>query len=273
MSRKININLLNSFATGDLNPFLEELKKEENGDFSLESRTGGQAILYHRKSKAIIFKAKGGIELGDKKYGKLSSLSLIKDNPAKVFEEIRRGISDFLKDTKQRAEFDTQQNIVRDNKDTSNQYLVIDMEYTFSRESINKEERTKLMSIDLIGIERSSGNIVMIEVKTGLGAVEGKSGIEDHVKDFNHYIHGKNANTYRNNLYQDVINILSDKITLGIIKDDGIRNRISKEAPNLIFAFEPDLSVNKEEQIKKVKNLIDGRFKLFIIGKDNFELI
>jgi hypothetical protein len=74
-----------------------------------------------------------------------------------------------------------------------------------------KEKHLKKAVFDLPGIDQKSGQIVFFEVKKGMNATKGKSGIDDHIKDFNTFIKGKNSAYFKENLFQDVENIILDK--------------------------------------------------------------
>ena len=69
--------------------------------------------------------------------------------------------------------------------------------------------------------------------------MSGKSGIQDHINDFNKYIHGKNNSIFRGSLYRDLINIITDKRDLELIPDIKIPANISTNEPKIIVIFHP----------------------------------
>ena len=43
-------------------------------------------------------------------------------------------------------------------------------------------------------------------------------------------------------------------------------------SPELIFVYEPDNKSDQKAQIDRVKELIEDRYRLIIVSKDNYEL-
>lgn len=68
-----------------------------------------------------------------------------------------------------------------------------------------------------------------------MGVIKEKSGIDEHIKDFETFLYGKNSNTYRTNLIQDVINIIENKTKLGIFKELNFTDSYNKQDPKLIL--------------------------------------
>jgi hypothetical protein len=253
MGRKLKKELLERLTKGDLLQLLDYVKSDN--ELRLEVRRNGEAFIYYRKGKALEI---GSLKV-DKKYGEVPSTEIAITNPSKYFKEIKEAIDIWLLKDNTRSEFDTQQNIAKCNQSKEDKYLIIDMEYEFEQNEILKEEREKGASIDLLGVECSTGKIILFEVKTGLGAIKNVSGINAHIIDFEAYINGKHKELFRKNLFNDVKNIIGDKIQLGLIKDTQILNKISKEIPELIFVFHPN-SISEitqfEDELKKSKELI-----------------
>ncbi|MBT3322148.1 MAG: hypothetical protein HN392_07660 [Anaerolineae bacterium] len=260
--RKINNALLQRMISGDLSPLLNYIKRDD--ELRLEVRREGEAFIYYRKGKALEI---GKLKV-DLKYGQVPDTSLAVDNPPQYFEEIKDAIDNWLDNKKDRAEFDTQQKIARDNQGKDDRYIILDMEYAFEQHKIKKENREKRAVFDLLGIERKTNKIIFFEVKKGMGATKGKSGIEEHINDFSKYIHGKNTKVFRNNLIRDIKNILDDKRRLGIIQNFSIPNNLGEFDPELIFVFHP---ADKSEVLYFSKEL-EKRHKLIIVGNDNYKL-
>lgn len=269
MSRKVNSKLITRLIEGDLQKLLEFLKGETD-KLRLEVRTKGKCIIYYKKCKIL--------ELGlnsyhiDKQYfTNNNEPSNIKDeiinNPNKYFEKTTKIIDNWLIEHP-KNEFDSQQNIAKYNQDVNDKYLIIDMEYAFEQHEILEKEREKKASIDLLGIERATGKIILFEVKTGLGAITGSSGIDEHINDFEKYLNGKHKDLFRKNLRQDVENIIGDKIQLGLIEDDNILNKISQEVPELIFVFHP----KSNDDIASFKTELNNRKELIIVSDKDYKL-
>jgi len=121
---------------------------------------------------------------------------------------------------------------------------------------------------DLLGIEIETNKIVFFEVKKGMGASKGKSGIDEHINDFKNYLYGKNSNTYRTNLLKDIENIIEDKTKLGILKGFNFTNSYSKQDPELVFVFHPD----NNSQIQDFSAELKDRHKLIIVNVNNYKL-
>jgi len=262
MGRKIEKELLDRLKEGDLLPLLKYVKSDN--ELRLEVRRNGEAFIYYRKGKALEI---GSLDV-NKKYGKVPSTEIAISNPSKYFKEIKETIDVWLLKNKDRDEFDTQQNIAKFNQEIKDKYLVIDMEYAFEQHEILEKEREKKASIDLLGVERATGKIILFEVKTGLGAITGSSGIDDHINDFEKYLNGKHKNLFRKNLRQDVENIIGDKIQLGLIEDDNILNKISQEVPKFIFVFHP----KSKSEIASFKTELNNRKELIIVSDKDYKL-
>lgn len=260
---KIAPGLVNRMIKGDLAPLLNYVKSDD--ELRLEVRRNGEAFVYYRKGKALEI---GRLKV-DEKYGNVPSTQLAVNNPPEYFKQIKNSIDNWLRIYKKRGEFDTQQNIARFNQDKDDSYVILDMEYAFEQNQIEKPYREKRGVFDLLGVDRETNNIVLFEVKKGMGATKGKSGIEEHIHDFQTYLFGRNSVAFRRNLINDIKNIVEDKIALGLLKDFNFPEDYDEKCdPELIFAFHPDNS----EQIKEFSNELNGRHKLIIVNSPNYKL-
>lgn len=248
---------------GDLLPLLNYIKSDD--ELRLEVRQKGNAFVYYRKGKALEIKK---LKV-DQKYGNVPSTELAVTNPKEYFKFIKESIDNWLNNNKQRAEFDTQQNIAKFNQDNSNRYIVLDMEYAFEQNQIEKQDREKRGVFDLLGIEIETNKIVFFEVKKGMGATKGKSGIDEHISDFENYLFGKNSDIFRINLLEDVKNIIEDKTELGILKGLNFSESYSKQDPELVFVFHP----NNDSQIQDFSNELGNRNKLIVVNDSNYKLL
>jgi hypothetical protein len=101
-----------------------------------------------------------------------------------------------------------------------------------------------------------------------MGATKGKSGIEEHINDFENYLYGKNSKTFRINLLQDIKNIIEDKTRLGILNGLNFFDSYSQKDPELIFVFHPD----NDSQIQDFSTELKNRHKLIIVNEYNYKL-
>lgn len=260
--RKINEKLIHRLINGDLLPLLNYIKSDN--ELRLEVRQNGDAFIYYRKGKALEIKK---LKV-DKKYGNVPNTELAVTNPKEYFKLIKESIDNWLESKKQRAEFDSQQNIAISNQDESDKYIILDMEYAFEQNQIEKNSRVKRGVFDLLGIDKETSRIVFFEVKKGMGATKGKSGIEEHICDFEKHLFGENAKTFRTNLIKDIKNIINDKTTLGILKNFIYSDTIEKQDPELVFVFHPD----NNSQIQQFSNELKNRHKLILVNHNNYKL-
>ena len=112
-------------------------------------------------------------------------------------------------------------------------YTVVDLEYAVSRNSkfcYNGKKGKKVPRFDIIAVDKS-GQLYVIELKTGLGATKGSSGIEPHIDCFNHSIGRDEENEFVTEMHE----LLEQKKQLGLI-DESIFIDVNKK-PQFIFAF------------------------------------
>lgn len=261
--RKIDSKLIERFTKGDLVSLLDYIKSDNQ--LRLEVRQKGEAFIYYRKGKTLEV---GSLKV-DAKYGNVPATNLAVREPAKYFEQIKQSINGWLKtNNKNRAEFDTQQNIATSNQDKNDKYIIIDLEYAFEQNKIEKGNRKKRAVFDLLGIERKTERIIFFEVKTGLGATKGKAGINEHIKDFDTYINSTSSAVFRDNLIKDIKNIVDDKVKLGLISNFELSKSFPKNDPELIFVFHPD----RECEIDQFKEELNGRNKLIVVSGKDYKL-
>lgn len=125
-----------------------------------------------------------------------------------------------------------QQNISMNNWGNTD-YTVIDVEYQVSETSsfyYNEEESTKRPRFDIIAVD-DEGQLYVIELKKGLGAIEGKSGIKSHIDSFKHTI----GRDYEGDFINEMSEMINQKKQLGLIDNNTFININLK--PKFIFAF------------------------------------
>lgn len=260
--RKIDPDLKKRLLHEDLKPLLDYIKSDEQ--LRLEVRTKGEAFVYYRKGVALEI---GGLKV-DKKYGKVPPTDLAIQEPEKYFQQIKLAIDDWLKSNKNRNEFDTQQKIAYHNQDFNERYFIVDMEYAFEQHQIEESERIKRAKFDLLGIDMEEGRVVLFELKKGKNSSEGDSGVEEHVKDYEKFINGKNRSIFRVNLIRDLRNIISDKRDLGLMSYFKIPKNISTNEPEMIIIFHSTHEIeeldfrDKYGHLKKIIAVTDNNFQL-----------
>ena len=266
--RKISNQLIDRMTKGDLLPLLNYIKSDNELRLEVRNR---DAFVYYRKGKALEIKS---LKV-DIKYGDVPNTKLAISNPSEYFALIKRTIDKWLDTKKKRAEFDTQQNIAKSNQNKDDRYLILDMEYQFPQKKIEKIKREKGSGFDLLGIDRETNKIVFFEVKKGMDATKGSSGIESHVNDFENFLFGKFSKDFRTSLVQDINNIIKDKTTLGILEKFDLSMDFEKHDPELVFVFHyNEISEIKafEEILKKCPRFNPVRHKLIIVSDDNCRL-
>jgi len=125
-----------------------------------------------------------------------------------------------------------QQQISMNNRGTT-PYTVIDLEYavsTTSAFSYNGKLEKKVPRFDIIAVDKT-GQLYVIELKTGLGAIDNDSGIGPHMDCFKHTI-GRDEN---NIFVSEMAGLLKQKKELSLIDKSIIIDE--KKKPLFIFAF------------------------------------
>ncbi len=277
MPRKINDKLIDRMTGGDLSAFLQYVKDNEE-QLRLEVRRAGKAFIYYNKCKILELGLRSyhidGKYFEDKKEPKNIKKTVL-SNPAKYFSDIIPVVDNWLVKHPKR-EFETQQNIARNNQREDCRYLILDMEYNFSQENILPENRVKKAGFDLLGIERASGQIVLFEVKKGLKALTGKSGIKDHIIDYEECLYGRNKSIFKGDLIIDVQNIIRDKTKLGLINISEKQNMNFTDETKFMFIFEPDKCTRREyetifeRQSRASKST--KKYQTIFVSKNNYKL-
>ena len=205
---------------------------KEDPELSFEIRVKSEVMIYYHKDKILTIrfcKGKPSIEALSKKYYKNATLSFVlfehddlmetlrhTDQLRKYFKEAKQLISSYKTD----LEFEVQQNIASGNRSFNNRFVVVDMEWQLPQSDINKEERICKTRFDLVVVDTKKNDmgendIYLGELKVGMGATGGKSGIEDHVIKTNKIINNAKACAA---LRDDVESIIRQKSDLGLFE-------------------------------------------------------
>ena len=205
---------------------------KEDPELSFEIRVKSEVMIYYHKDKILTIrfcKGKPSIEALSKKYYKNATLSFVlfehddlmetlrhTDQLRKYFKEAKQLISSYKTD----LEYEVQQNIASGNRSFNNRFVVVDMEWQLPQSDINKEERICKTRFDLVVVDTKKNDmgendIYLGELKVGMGATGGKSGIEDHVIKTNKIINNAKACAA---LRDDVESIIRQKSDLGLFE-------------------------------------------------------
>ena len=213
MARKLNDELVKKLAPqGEYANILKEVIKDK--ELSLEIREG-KAIIYYQKGK-ILTLSKDNIEYLSSGYYKNKEKNFkfsdeqTKQTPKEYFKIAKSLVYEYGN----KKEFTIQQLIAAENSSINNEYLVIDMEYQYKQSDIAKDERLPFTRIDLLAIEKESKDIILFELKQGIKALNGKSGVEEHIKKTRSLIEDSK---FKKALLKDVETIIMQKSKLQIL--------------------------------------------------------
>lgn len=165
----------------------------------------------------------------------------------------------------------TQQELALNNKYGMSDYTILDLEYQVSSESRFKSEYEKKPTprFDIIAINKD-GKVCVIELKKGVKALRGNSGLDDHYKSYQQSI-GRKPQLF----VEEMCQLLKQKKAFGLIDQ---RAKITEDEPEFIFAYaftstdekgmkkekdsyNEEVRVKKLEMIKKLE-LLEGEYKL-----------
>ena len=146
-------------------------------------------------------------------------------------------------------------------------YTVVDLEYAVSTTSnfkYNGDSTKKVPRFDLIAVDKS-GQLYVIELKTGLKAIDGNSGIRAHMDCFKHSI-GSDSN---NNFINEMDELLEQKQELNLIDKNVFIDKTRE--PQFIFAFSDKQGENRyEDFVEACKD--EGYNGKVIYLNDNYQL-
>ena len=157
-----------------------------------------------------------------------------------------------------------QQQISMNNRGATD-YTVVDLEYAVSTTSnfkYNGDSTKKVPRFDLIAVDKS-GQLYVIELKTGLKAIDGKSGIRAHIDCFEHSIGRDSKNDFINEMNE----LLRQKQELKLI-DKNVRIDKTKK-PHFILAFSDEQGKNQYEEFVKACKCRGYQGKVIYVGNDH----
>lgn len=269
-ARKISNNMMSDFLSGKLKPLLEAVKMDDTLDLELR---GDFVSIYYRGGSLFKITEKDGdyIIYFNKKYCLTDTTTLDEyPNVEKAVTNIPfyKQAMDwwFKKYPKYEREF--QQVIARENNYIGNisrgtDYYIADIEYANKLDDSDKASRfdmvaLKWLSNGAIRKDLTKISLALIEVKYGSGALQGKAGVSDHLKDFQSFLNDAES---LKAFCEDMSMVFAQKCRLGLV--DGLRETqfdvtISSENPEVIFIFanhDPDSKIlDKVLQCGELKN-------------------
>ncbi len=237
---------------------------KEDPELSFEIRMNNKVMIYYHKDRILTIsycKGKPSIDILSEKYyknatppsvsfedGDLIQTLRDKSQLRQYFREAKRLVGSY----KEGEEFEVQQNIALGNRSFSNRFVVVDMEWQLPQSDIKKEERIIKTRFDLVVVdtkrnERGENDVYLGELKVGMGATGGKSGIVAHIEKTNEIMKSPKACAV---LRADVERIIRQKAALGLLEGDyaGL-NLSATPRMMLILAYRG----NKEKNALKVQ--------------------
>ncbi len=213
--RGINDTFINDLNTGCLSWFLQQVKQRD--DLALEIRQNYVNIYYRGGNALRIRQKKSGYSFEfDEKYcldenycpdvqmrtkiKAYNSLEDYRDNFCSLLKAMNRWFEKYPK-----SEREIQHNLIRVN--TSNDFCILDIEYAGAYDSGERRFR-----FDMIAV--SKGKLVIVEIKNGVSAMGGKSGIKPHYNDICTIIADRKA---KKELVDSMKNISDNKNALGLL--------------------------------------------------------
>ena len=240
---------------------------KDDPELSFEIRVKNEVMIYYHKDRILTIsycKGKPSIDTLSEKYyknatppsvsfedGDLIQTLRDKSQLRQYFREAKRLVGSY----KAGVEFEVQQNIALGNRSFSNRFVVVDMEWQLPQSDIKKEERIIKTRFDLVVVdtkrnERGENDVYLGELKVGMGATGGKSGIEDHVIKTNKIINNAKACAA---LRDDVESIIRQKSDLGLFEGNHTGLNLS-DTPRmmLILAYRGNKEKKDLEEQEKI---------------------
>ena len=160
-------------------------------------------------------------------------------------------------------EKNAQQQISMNNRGETD-YAVVDLEYAVSKTSSfyykGKLEK-KVPRFDIIAVDKT-GQLYVIELKTGLKAIDGNSGIYAHIDCFKHTI-GRDSN---NDFINEMDELLRQKQELKLIENNARIDTTKK--PQFIFAFSDEPGKNQYEDFVEACKERGYNDEVIYVGND-----
>ena len=264
--RTITDEHLQAYQEGGCLQKLFDVIKEDPA-LSFEIRMNNKVMIYYHKDRILTIsycKGKPSIDTLSEKYYKNATQPSVsfedgdliqtlrdKSRLRQYFREAKRLVGSY----KEGVEFEVQQNIALGNRSFSNRFVVVDMEWQLPQSDIKKEERISRTRIDLVVVDtqkndKGENDIYLGELKVGMDAIGGKSGIIDHIEKTKELICSPKACAV---LREDVENIIRQKGALGLFEGDYTGLKLS-DTPRMmiILAYRGNEEKNALEEQEKI---------------------
>ena len=268
MARRLSSEHLSKYLEGGIyHDFLMYVKSDK--ELAFEIRVKDEVMIYcqknlilkisHRKNTSDNITMLSPRYYTNRKDGLTLNAQLSEPTDLQEMAKVRQYFEDakaLCKKYKSHDEFIVQQQYKSEHNSFSGKYLAIDMEWAPDQAKIPVEYRVAKTKVDLLIVsnkpnEDGKNDVYLAEVKCGLGAVDGKSGIEDHVRMSQGII---NNQYVRQNLFQDVTSIIKQKIQLQLFEGTPIRYNFS-ERPKIMFILANSSEYDKLSFDRIISNL------------------
>lgn len=183
---------------------------------------------------------------------------------ASIMEEMKTTMDGWKKSLKEvgRRETESGERVVQHyislfNKeyDEGTDYLVLDLEYLISAHALYRDDRTpdrQQPRIDIVAIEKRTGQLYVMELKYGMGAVDGNAGVDVHYNDYLNTVGDDEKWIY---FWDDINVLLTAKKNLGFFLE---KNEVvlKKEKPKFAFIMKEQNNTDKREFVNAIKTSV-----------------
>lgn len=131
-------------------------------------------------------------------------------------------------------------------------YIVLDIEYAISAHAKYRDDRTpdKQPRIDIVAIEKGTGQLYVMELKYGMGVVDGDAGIDVHYSD---YLNTVGAEDKWSFFWNDIYTLLTAKKELGFFsKSEDVF--LKKAKPKFAFIMKLQKETDKQELKESIES-------------------
>lgn len=240
---------------------------KEDPELSFEIRMNNKVMIYYHKDRILTIsycKGKPSIDILSEKYYKNATPPSVSFEDGDLIQTLRdksqlrqyfRKAKRLVGSYKAGEEFEVQQNIALGNRSFNNRFVVVDMEWQLPQSDIKEEDRIIKTRFDLVVVdmkrnERGENDVYLGELKVGMGATGGKSGIVAHIEKTNEIMKSPKACAV---LRADVERIIRQKAALGLLEGDYAGLNLSA-TPRMMLI----LAYRGNEQ----KNALEGQEKI-----------
>lgn len=241
---------------------IERLIKYEDSVISQKSKFfKGKSSEFIKPYKAQAYAIKA--DLAEQRDTLIERLKNAKgESVGQVLEEMKKVMSDWKKALKD-ADIRTSEigergvqhyiSLFNKEKEPGSEFVVIDLEYELSENSlycIPEDKKTqpgkRQPRIDIVAIEKATGQLYVMELKYGLKSAGGEAGIDVHYQDFLNSVGDDSKWRY----FLDDINVLYQRQ-----KQDGVISDVvlKQEKPVFVFVLKPTKTSDIKEFIERVE--------------------